>query len=80
MRFMTTNAFVVITAMPFEQRDTCLAFGAILPLGKSQQAYTFAVLSIIFRYFVIDTLPAPRYNMLVIILWVGISQPVVMPS
>ena len=41
MRFMTTNAFVVITAMPFEQRaskyvssylieisDTCLAFGA----------------------------------------------------
>ena len=43
MRFMTTNAFVVITAMPFEQRapkyvssylveisDTCLAFGAIL--------------------------------------------------
>ena len=41
MRFMTTNAFVVITAMPFEQRapkyvssylveisDTCLALGA----------------------------------------------------
>ncbi len=41
MRFMTTNVFVVITAMQFEQRapkyvssyldeisDTCLAFGA----------------------------------------------------
>ena len=41
MRFMTTNIFVVINAMPFEQRapkyvssylveisDTCLAFGA----------------------------------------------------
>ena len=41
MRFMTTNIFVVITTMPFEQRapkyvssylekisDTCLAFGA----------------------------------------------------
>ena len=43
MRFMTTNVFVVITAMPFEQRapkyassylaeisDACLAFGAKL--------------------------------------------------
>ena len=30
MRLMATNAFVVIAAMPFEQRDACLALGAII--------------------------------------------------
>lgn len=29
-RHCENNTFVVITAMPFEQRDECLAFGAII--------------------------------------------------